>query len=107
MVIQALTTRVLTLKINQGTIFGTHEKLMFSLFDVKFFFISKYLGQTSSEQYNFEIIAFPRIIAPLWCEKKKKITPGYYLMKYINCHSLLYLETHNFTIYVLRLRVYS
>lgn len=107
MVIQALTTRVLTLKINQGTIFGTHEKLMFSLFDVKFFFISKYLGQTSSEQYNFEIIAFPRIIAPLWCEKKKKIAPGYYLMKYINCHSLLYLETHNFTIYVLRLRVYS
>ena len=106
MVIQALTTRVLTLKINQGTIFGTHEKLMFSLFDVKFFFISKYLGQTSSEQYNFEIIAFPRIIAPLWCEKKK-IAPGYYLRKYSNCHSLLYLETHNFTIYVLRLRVYS
>lgn len=72
MVIQALTTRVLTLKINQGTIFGTHEKPMFSLFDVKFFLILKYLGQTSSEQYNFEIIAFPRITAPLWCEKKKK-----------------------------------
>ena len=44
---------------------------MFSLFDVKFFLILKYLGQTSSEQYNFEIIAFPRITAPLWCEKKK------------------------------------
>ena len=49
---------------------------MFSLFDVKFFFILKYLGQTSSEQYNFEIIAFPQIIAPLWCEKKKKIPPA-------------------------------
>ena len=82
MVIQALTTRVLTLKINQGTIFGTHEKPMFSLFDVKFFFISKYLGQTSSEQYNFEIITFPRIIAPLWCEKKK------------NCPRLLFDEIH-------------
>ena len=70
-----------------------------------FFFFLKYLGQTSSERYNFEIIAFPRIIAPLWCEKK--IAPGYYLRKYSNWHSLLYLESHNFTIYVLLLWVYS
>ena len=61
--IQALMSRILTLKINQGTKFGTLEiKPMCNLFDVNMciFFLSY-------DRLPW-IIVFPRIITPFWCE---------------------------------------
>ena len=56
--------RILTLKINQGTKFGTLKiKPMFNLFDVNIFFLSNICNDCLPR-----IIVFPRIIAPFWCE---------------------------------------
>ena len=54
--IQALTPRILTLKISQGTKFGTLKRPKFSLFDVTIFWFNGIMkqnikGTTSSEQY--------------------------------------------------------
>ena len=74
------TQRILTMKIKQGTKFGTLKKPMFSFFDVIIFWFNwenrtKYLGHdfqwTISENNRLpQIITFPRIIAPFWGEKR-------------------------------------
>ena len=63
--IQALTPRALTLKINQGT------KIWNTQFDVTIFWlVQKYLGHNFNWA-KFKITAFPRIIVPLFVQKRK------------------------------------
>ena len=78
--IYALTPRILTLKINQGTKFGTLKKPIFSLFDMIIFWFNGMIKQNINFRAQLPvtniwnnclpwIIAFPRIIAPLMSEK--------------------------------------
>ena len=71
------TQRILTMKIKQGTKFGTLKKSMFSFFDVIIFWFNGKIEQghdcqrTISENNRLpQIITFPRIIAPFWGEKR-------------------------------------
>ena len=59
-------SRISTLKFNQGTKFGTLKiKPMFNLFDVNIFFL---LAILFCNDRLPQIIVFPRIITPFWCE---------------------------------------
>ena len=94
--IQALTSRILTLKINQGTKFGTLKKPIFSLFDVVIYLFIFWLNGIIKQTYRvwlpvsniwnnrlLRIVTFPWITAFFFGVKKKRIiAPGYYLRKY-------------------------
>ena len=87
--------RILTLKIHQGTKFLTLIKLIFRLFVVIIFGFNGIIKQNIILGHDFQraifeiiafcqIIAFPRIIAPFRCEKKK-LPPGIAPGNTVNC----------------------
>ena len=86
--IQALTSRILTLKINQGTKFGTLKKPIFSLFDVVIYLFIFWLNGIMKQTYRvwlpvnniwnnrlLRIVTFPWITAFFMVWKKTDNCP--------------------------------